>query len=369
MSNPTTSRAAVLTEANMIVQREIPLPVLGVDDALLRIEACGLCGTDVEQYRGEMPASERHTPFPSIPGHEPVGVIADIGPEAARRWGVQKGDRVVVRPFFGCGKCDACVNWQPELCQVRGGTYGFIGIDREPALWGGYADMLYLDKYSVVRKIDPTLPAAVAAMYNPLASGMSWAKTIPETGPNDRVVILGAGVRGLCCVIAAKEAGARQVVVTGLARDAHKLDLARKFGADETLIVEPDMDVGAVLRDLTGGGAEVIIDTTPNAPDSVRHAIEVAVRGARIVLVGLKGPRSANGIMTDDIVHKELLIRGVLATPFSEIENAIPVLESRRYPFEEMHTHSFDVTEAEEALRTFEDSADGAIHVAIVPGA
>jgi threonine dehydrogenase-like Zn-dependent dehydrogenase len=369
MSLASTARAAVLIEPNKIVQQNISLPVLGADDALLRVEACGLCGTDIEQYRGEMPASERHTPFPSIPGHEPVGVIADIGKDAARRWGVEPGDRVAVRPFFGCGKCEACAAWQPERCPGRGGTYGFIGVDRAPGLWGGYADMLYLDRLSVVRKIDPTLPAGVAALYNPLASGMSWAKTVPETGPNDRVVILGAGVRGLCCVIGAKEAGAKQVVVTGLAKDAHKLELARRFGADDTLTVEPGMDVSEALRDITGGGAEVIIDTTPNAPDSMRHAIEIAVRGSRIVMVGLKGPRAVDGIMPDDIVHKEIVMRGVLSTPFSEFAPAISVLESRRYRLEDMHTHSFDVADAEKALRTLEDSEDGAIHVAIVPGA
>lgn len=364
----TTSRAAVLTDPHTIRTREIPLPDVGADDALLRVEACGLCGTDVEQYRGELPRSDYRTPFPAIPGHEPLGVIADIGDRAAQRWGVQPGDRVAVRPFFGCGTCAACAAWEPERCPGRGGTYGFIDVGRAPGLWGGYADTLYLDKLSVVRKIDPTLPAAVAGMYNPLASGMSWAKTVPQTRPGDRVVILGSGVRGLCCVIGAKEAGASQVVVTGLARDAHKLELARRFGADDTLVVEPDTDVSGALREITGGGAEVVVDTTPDAPDSLRHAIEVGVRGTRIVLVGLKGPRSVDGIRPDDITHKEIVLRGVIATPFPEFENAIEVLESRRYALEEMHTHSFDVDQAEQALRTFADSADGAIHVAIVPG-
>lgn len=367
MNSTSTARAAVLVEPGHFVQREFEVPPVRSDDAILRIEACGLCGTDVEQYRGDLPASDRHTPFPSIPGHEPLGLISDIGDDASERWGVEPGDRVAVRPFFACGNCEACSAWEPERCSGRGGTYGFIGIDRAPSLWGGFASSLYLDKLSVVRKIDPTLPAAVAAMYNPLASGMSWAKTIPETGPEDRVVILGAGVRGLCSVIAAKEAGARQIIVTGLAHDAHKLELARQLGADHTVTVEPGTEVSDAIKDLTGGGAEVIIDTTPNAPDSVRHSIEVSVRGSRIILVGLKGPRAVNGILPDDIVHKELKIRGVLATPFFEFENAIKVIESRKYPLEQMQTHQFDVSEADNAVRTLEESADGAIHVAIVP--
>lgn len=367
MTSSTTSRAAVLTRPHEMVTKELPVPRVGADDALLRVEACGLCGTDVEQLRGELPHSDYRTSNPAIPGHEPLGVIDEIGDQAARRWGVQPGDRVAVRPFFGCGNCAACAVWEPERCPGRGGTYGFIDVGRAPALWGGYADILYLHPLSVVRKIDATLPAPVAAMYNPLASGMSWAKTVPQTKPGERVVILGSGVRGLCCVIGAKEAGAARVVATGLPRDRHKLELARRFGADDTLVVESDTSVSDALRDMAGGGAEVVVDTTPDAPESLRHAIEVGLRGTRIVLVGLKGPRTVNGIYPDDLTHKEIVLRGVIATPFHEFENAIAVIESRRYALEAMHTHSFDVGDAERALHTFAQAEDDSVHVAVVP--
>ena len=87
------------------------------------------------------------------------------------------------------------------------------------------------------------------------SSGLSWAGSVPGTGPGDRVVVLGAGQRGLCCVIAARAAGARRVVVTGLTRDAHKLALARRLGADVAIDVETN-DVVQSVRDATGGGAQ-----------------------------------------------------------------------------------------------------------------
>jgi threonine dehydrogenase-like Zn-dependent dehydrogenase len=138
-------------------------------------------------------------------------------------------------------------------------------VGKPPHLWGGYAEHMYLSPYSVLKKMDATIPAGVAVMFNPLAAGLSWAGSVPRTGPGDRVVVLGAGQRGLCCVIAARAAGARQVVITGLTRDAQKLALARELGADVAIDVEQN-DVVASVCDATGGGAEVVVDTTPYAP-------------------------------------------------------------------------------------------------------
>lgn len=363
-----TVRAAVLVRPRTIEIREFPLPPLGPDDGLLRVEACGICGTDYEQYEGDVPPHDYYTPFPVIPGHEPLGVIAAIGARARERWGVDVGDRVAVRSGYGCGRCEACARSEPRSCRVRGGTYGFTDVGKPPSLWGGYADYMYLAPLSVVRRIDWALPAEVAVMFNPLAAGISWAASVPRTRPGDRVAILGPGQRGLCAVVAAREAGAAQVIVTGLGRDAHKLRLARDLGADLAIDVERE-DVVARVREATGGGADVVVDTTPLAPESVAQAVAMAARRARIVLAGLKGRRATPGFFSDDVVYKELSLQGVLGMPYEDFERAVEILESRRYPFEKLHTHSFPVEQAEQAIRTLASGAGGAIHVAIVPGA
>ena len=363
-------RAAVLVKPRTLEAREFTRPALGADDALLRIEACGICGSDYEQYEGAQPQHEDYTPYPVIPGHEPLGVIEEIGAGARQRWGVREGDRVAVRSGYGCGRCEACTRWEPRACPTRGGTYGYTDVGKPPHLWGGYAELMYLSPYSVVKKMDPKIPAGVAVMFNPLAAGLSWAVSIPRTGPGDRVAILGAGQRGLCCVIAARAAGARQIVITGLGRDAEKLALARELGADVTVNAETG-DVVAQVRSATGGGAEVVVDTTPYAPQSLNHAVGIAVRKGRVVVAGLKGQRTAPNLDVDDIIYKELTIRGVLSMPVDETFRAIEIIESGRYPFAKMHTWSLPLEQAEDAIHVLAGHVPGVnpIHLAIVPGA
>ena len=130
----------VLTRPKTLETREFPRPAIGPDAALLRIEACGICGSDYEQYEGVQPPHEDYTPHPVIPGHEPLGVIEDIGDNARERWRVDEGDRVAVRSGYGCGRCSACRGWDVRACATRGGTYGYTHIDKQPHLWGGYAE-------------------------------------------------------------------------------------------------------------------------------------------------------------------------------------------------------------------------------------
>jgi len=283
---------------------------------------------------------------------------------------VAEGDRVAVRSGYGCGRCAACARFDTRACPTRGGTYGYTDVAKPPYLWGGYAEHMYLCPHSLMKKMDPGIPAPVAVMFNPLAAGLSWAAAIPATAPGDRVVVLGAGQRGLCCVIAARAAGARQVVITGLTRDAQKLALARELGADVAIDVEQN-EVVASVRDATGGGAEVVVDTTPYAPQSLNHAIAIAVRKGRIVVAGLKGQRRAQDLAVDSIIYKELTIRGVLSMPVDETFRAIELIESGRYPFDKMHTLSFPLEQAEDAIHALAGHVPGVnpIHLAIVPGA
>src|SRR5258706_13975019 len=112
-------RAAVLVKPKTLEAREFARPAIGLDDALLRIEACGICGSDYEQYEGAQPPHEDYTPFPVIPGHEPLGVIEEIGANARQRCGVREGDRVAVRSGYGCGRCEARSRWDRRLCPSR----------------------------------------------------------------------------------------------------------------------------------------------------------------------------------------------------------------------------------------------------------
>src|SRR2546425_6768743 len=135
-----TSRAIVQTAPRTLELRDLPLPEIGPDDALLQIEACGICGSDYEQYEGALPVR-----YPAIPGHEPVGRIAEVGDDAATRWGVNVGDRVCVEALAPCGNCEPCLSGKLNLCSGRRGgiaSYGFVSVDDPPGLWGGYSEYL-----------------------------------------------------------------------------------------------------------------------------------------------------------------------------------------------------------------------------------
>ncbi|XRQ10504.1 zinc-dependent alcohol dehydrogenase [Actinomadura welshii] len=363
-----TVRAAVQTGPRTIEVREFPRPAIGPDSGLLRVEANGVCGSDVEIFRGHIPLGGGR---PTIPGHEPLGVIEDIGEVAAARWGVQPGDRVALEVIIPCHYCRNCLTGRYQSCPNRTFGHGVTPIDVAPSLWGGFAEYLYLSPGTIVHKIDPSIPAEVAAMYNPLGAGVRWAAHLGGIGLGDTVLVLGAGQRGLACVIAARAAGAGTVIVTGLEADRHKLDLAREFGADHTIVVDGDDAAGTPERvaDLTGGAlADVVVELTPMAAGPVTDAFLSARHGGRVVLAGLKGQLEIP-LRTDLIINRALSVTGAFGVDARANAEAIAIIESGRFPLEKMHTHSFGLDQVAQAIETLGGEAPGErpVHVSVHP--
>lgn len=355
-----------MTGVRALEVREFPLPEIGREDGLLKVDACGICGSDYEQFDGTLPVR-----LPVIPGHEPVGTIVEIGDEAARRWGVREGDRVCVETMIPCGYCRACVAGKYGLCSgnKRMNAYGFLNVEVAPALWGGYAEYLYLDPHALVHKIDAAIAPEIATLFNPLGAGFRWAVQMPGLQVGDTLLVLGPGQRGLAAVIAAREAGAGTIIVTGLSADEAKLALARELGADVTVNVEAD-DLGAAVREATRGRlADVTIDVTAYATKAVTDAIDLTRRGGTVVLAGTKGPNAVPNFMSDKVVMKELTIKGALGVDWPSYERAIRTIESGKYPLEKMHTHTLPLGEAERAIRILdrEEPGEDAIHIALIP--
>ncbi|HUI25000.1 MAG TPA: zinc-binding dehydrogenase [Candidatus Kryptonia bacterium] len=366
---PKTTRAIVQTGPRELELRELPIPDIGDDAALLRVEACGICGSDVEQYTGTLPAR-----WPLIPGHEPLGIIERIGDRAAKRWNVKVGDRVAVEVLIPCGHCRACIDGRYQVCRGRGAGmfgYSYIPLSHPPGLWGGYADYMYLDPHSLVHPVRSDIPANLAVMFNPLGAGFRWAVEIPNTGPGDVVLILGPGQRGLASVIAARAAGADMVIVTGLGRDAAKLALAEELGADHVINIEAE-DPRKAVRELTSGhGADVIVEVSAYAPEPVAEALYYAAMGARIVLAGVKGFKPVPGFISDLIVAKEITIHGAFGVTSKSYQSAIRLIESGRMPLlAKMHTHDFPLDQAEHAIRVLggEIPGESSIHSCLRPG-
>jgi threonine dehydrogenase-like Zn-dependent dehydrogenase len=363
MTLPKTSLAMVQTAPRKLEPMELPLPEIDDDSGLVRIEACGICGSDYEQFEGVL-----RTPMPAVPGHEPLGVVAAIGDRAARRWGVDVGDRIAVETMLACHHCGPCLGGAYHLCSSRR-IYSYIPLSESPGLWGSYAQYMYLDPNCVVHEVDATLPAETAVMFNPLGAGFRWAVEIPGTGPGDTVVIQGPGQRGLASVLACREAGAAQIIVTGLEADANKLEIARSFGADATIDVQNEDPVKRVHELTNGRGADVVVDVSSYATEPVVQAIDVVRLGGTVVLAGVKGFREIPGFVSDKVVMKEVTIKGAIGVTRTGYANAIRLLESRRYEVERMHTHDFDLREAELAIRTLarEIPGDESIHSCLIP--
>jgi len=363
---PRTTRAIVQTAPRQLELRELPIPPLDDDSALLRVEACGICGSDVEQYTGTIPVR-----LPVIPGHEPLGIIEWIGDRAAARWAVNAGDRVAVEAPIPCGHCRACLEGRYQLCRGRGGmfAYAYVPLSHPPGLWGAYADYMYLDPCSILHPVRKDIPANLAVMFNPLGAGFRWAVELPDTGPGDTVLILGPGQRGLTSVIAARAAGADTIIVTGLGRDAAKLALAKQFGADHVINIEQE-DARGRVRELTAGrGADVIVEVSSYAPEPVAEALYYAAPGARVVLAGVKGFKAVPDFISDLVVVKEITIKGAFGVTARAYDAAIRLIESGRVPLEKMHTHDFELEQAELAIQTLAGEAPGvaSIHSCLIP--
>ncbi|HXZ88312.1 MAG TPA: zinc-binding dehydrogenase [Candidatus Binataceae bacterium] len=362
------ARAVVQVGDRQFEIQQFDLPSVGSDDALIRVEACGICGSDVDQYDGKLNGMGLRLPV--IPGHEPVGIIEEIGAEASRRWGVKAGDRVAVEPVLGCGHCRACMQGFYRRCRTgRPGTAiaacGFIPTHIKPALWGGLAEYMYVDPNAAVHKVSRDIPAELAALYQPVAAGISWAHREPGTRVGDTVVVFGAGQRGLACVVAAREAGASKIFVVARRQSAHRLKLAIELGASAALFA--DEDTVAQVRDLTlGEGADVVIDVTAETMGPIAKAIDMARAGGTVVLAGVKGWGVAiPGMENDRIFSKELTIKGVKNADFRSFEIAVRLIESRKYPFEKMHTHSFGLEKLDLAIRTLAGRVPGEIAISV----
>ncbi|HEY7223904.1 MAG TPA: alcohol dehydrogenase catalytic domain-containing protein [Micromonosporaceae bacterium] len=385
-------RAAVQVGPRRIEMQEFARPKINADTGLLRVEANGICGSDVETYKGHL--GNARDPF--IPGHEPLGIVEEVGKRAAQRWGVQAGDRVALEIIVPCRSCQLCLTGRYQSCRNRTVGHGVTPTKVAPGIWGGLSEYIYLSPNAILHPVDPSLPAEIAVMFNPLGAGVRWAVHLGQVGLGDTVLILGAGQRGLAAVIASRAAGAGTIIVTGLASDAHKLALAREFGADHTIVVDEPPAPGASQRaaaseertngagtsgsavntvervaELTNGDlADVTLELTPMATAPVTDALLATRHGGRVVLAGLKGGKQVP-LVTDMIINRALTVVGAFGVDARAYDEAIRIIESRRFPLEKLHTHTFGLDDTVRAIETLAGEVPGeaSVHVSVHPGA
>ena len=353
----------VMTAKRELTAMDLEIPDIDDDAAILKLEACGICGSDYEQFEDML-----RTPLPVVPGHEPLGVIAKIGDRAAARWGVDVGDRVAVETMLSCRHCDPCLGGRYHLCDNRM-IYSYVPLTEWPGLWGGYAQYMYLHPNSVIHKVDASLEPELAVMFNPLGAGFRWAVEMPNTQPGDTVVIQGPGQRGLASVVACRAVGAGKIIVTGVEVDAEKLKIAKLFGADHTIDVDNENPVHCVKELTNGAGADVVIDVSAYATKPVADAMRMVKTGGKVVLAGVKGFKPVDEFVSDYIVTREIQVQGAMGVTSTGYKAAINFIESRQVDLMQMHTHNFPLAEAEVAIKTLarEIPDDESIHSCLIP--
>jgi threonine dehydrogenase-like Zn-dependent dehydrogenase len=358
----------VQTGTHRLELREYPRPAAGPEEAWLRVEANGICGTDVEAYHGHL-TELMQLDYAFIPGHEPLGFIDEIGEVAARRWGVSPGDRVAVEPMLRCGHCRECITGQYTQCKGWNGrnlAYGFVDVERRPQLWGGYSEYLYLHPNTIVHQVPANVPTGVASLWNALGGAVRWAGADAGTRPGDTVVIFGPGPRGLCSVVAAREAGAAQVIVTGLAADRPRLEVAKALGASQVVLADSEDVVGAVLEATGGRGADVAVDASAMATQPILDAIAALRPGGSLTLAGLKGGRPVPDLVTDKIIVKELVVRGRWGVDFAPYAEAIRIISSNKYALELMAPVAFPLDRAADAILTLSREVGDGTAIAVM---
>jgi threonine dehydrogenase-like Zn-dependent dehydrogenase len=365
--------AAVAAAPGTTELRDFPEPDVPPDGGLLRIEAAGVCGSDVPAYRRIREAT--------ILGHETVGRIEALGALARERWGVEIGDRVLIEEYLPCGHCAYCRSEDFRLCDATdiwmgGIRYGSTPVSVAPALWGGFSRFQYLHPCSVLHRVPDDMPAELAALAIPLSNGLQWMLREARAAYGQTVVIQGPGQQGLACVVAAKLAGAARIIVSGLASDARRLEVARLLGADDTITAagavreRQDDSLETHVREMTDGRmADVVIEASSGGPETVSGAMKLARKRGTVVLCGEKH-QPVPAFDADAVVSRVLRVIGVRGHGYAAVEDALAVIASKKFGLDAMCTDSFGLEGVDRAIRRLAgESGSDAIHVTVLPWA
>jgi threonine dehydrogenase-like Zn-dependent dehydrogenase len=337
----------------------LSVPAPGPGEALIRVEAVGICASDLKCYHGaakfwgdaDRPAwAETDV----VPGHEFVGEVVQLDDAARRRWGIEVGDRVTSEQIVPCWQCRYCRRGQYWMC----GPHDIYGFKRRTP--GAMAEYMIFPADALVHKISKSLQAAHAAFVEPLSCALHAVERA-EIGFDDVVVVAGCGPIGLGMVAGAAARFPAHVVALDLS-DA-KLELARKCGADTVLNIARD-DVRAVVDSFTEGyGADVYLEGSGH-PSAVPQGLNLLRKLGTFVEYGVFGADVTVdwSIISDD---KELDIRGAHLGPGCW-PAAARMLEQGRLPMDRIVTHQLPLAEFQRGLDLVGDGTSS-IKVSLIP--
>jgi alcohol dehydrogenase/L-iditol 2-dehydrogenase len=294
-------------EGTFLAERAVP--AAGPGEVILRVAACGVCGTDIHLWQHGRPGRE-----PVTLGHEYAGVVAAVGEGVS---GVRVGERVVSETAaYVCGACAYCRSGHYNVCPNRRG-FGFQ-VD------GAMANYVRT-RPAILHRVPDTLPMAFAALTEPgcVAYNAIVEKSHPR--PGDHAVVLGPGPIGLMCVAVLRLLGPSRLTVVGLRRDGLRLDLAGRMGADEVVVADEEDAVARVLSYGDGFGAHLVVDAV-GVSATLAQSLEMVRPNGQITKIGWG--RDPVGFSLDALIRKAATLQGSFSHTYGTWERVLGLLGS-----------------------------------------
>ncbi len=298
-------RAIEITGKHLFSVITTDLPVPADNEVVIKVSACGVCGTDIHIYNAEAPAS-----LPLIPGHEFGGEVVSCGKKVKR---LTFGNRVAVDPNISCGVCEYCRAGRIHLCE----NLRAIGV----TMPGGFAQYVAVPELQAYLLPD-SMHAYDAAFVEPVSCCVHGMDII-DIKPGEKVVIAGSGAIGLYMLQLAKLAGASKIGIIESLPDRQAIAL--QYGAD--FVISPkDPVLREKIMDSMRGGPGVLIECAGSA-DALKSLLNIAPKGGRILLFGLASKSDSAEIKLQEFFHKELKLYSSLLNPFT-FQRAIDLIST-----------------------------------------
>ena len=359
--------------------RSVHRPDVPDKAALIQIGACGVCGTDLHILKGHWPSP---LPWPFTLGHELAGVIVEKGNGLEQDYmgnPLSVGSKVMLPPLMSCGVCHYCVHYPAHANRCLNPTYygRYLPFEKPPHLWGGWAEMVFVDLEALpatkIYLLPDAMPLMIGSLSEPLTSCIRALNRAVSCGGfrvGDVVVIQGSGPIGLLSLVAAREMGAGRVVVVG-APEKPRLELCRQFGAHATVSIESHTTqkerIEVVRQEVGGFGADLVVDCSGH-PSAGPEGIEMLRDGGTYVEMGQFTDAGSIETNWHRICLKDVNLLGSWAFKPDDIPLAISMLERmrNRYPWEKIQRR-FPFTEEGLVEATKSAMAMSCLKATIVP--
>ncbi len=337
-----------MTGVNAVEIRTTPEPDVDPQGAILKIEACGICGTDARTFFNGDPKA----PAPWILGHEPVGIIEELGSGAHLPLGVKKGDRVFLGSILTCGQCRWCTEGFQNLCD----QHLLYGYDPFPGAYAEYAKVPPIAMKNVI-PLPPDLPSDLATVADPFACALNGVEVL-DVRLGDTVVILGAGPIGCWQTIMARDRGASKVFLSDV--NKQRLEGAlQAVGAfvDDAWVAGEDNGVADVAERTEGKGPERISVAAPSKA-AQQAALVMAAKRARVVyFAGLPKHDPVSPLDMNQLHYKELAVLGAYGATHRQYRITMDYLRRRRDELAAVVTHRFPLDRIGDAFETIRSGA------------